>query len=103
MPEADIAALYGEQNWGYIVNAAPQIQGTMPQYSALPALRWDLFTGFSRLNAVREAEAVQRASAADLQSRELAAIAEVWRAYYESPAPPPSTRSARCRFPTCRE
>jgi outer membrane protein len=83
MPEADIVGNYGEQNWGYTINAAPQIQATMPQYSALLALRWDLFTGFSRINAVREAEAVRRASAAALQARELAAIAEVWRAYYE--------------------
>jgi outer membrane protein len=83
MPQADIVADYGEQNWGYTFNAAPQIQANMPQYSALLALRWDLFTGFSRINAVREAEAVRRASAADLQSRELTTIAEVWRAYYE--------------------
>ena len=83
MPEADVEGIYGDQNWGYTFNAALQIQANMPQYSALLALRWDLFTGFSRINAVREAEAVERASAADLQSRELATIAEVWRAYYE--------------------
>ena len=83
MPEADMVGSYGEQNWGYTFNAAPQIQANMPQYSALLALRWDLFTGFSRINAVREAEAVRQASAADLKSRELTAIAEVWRAYYE--------------------
>ncbi|HLW70511.1 MAG TPA: TolC family protein [Candidatus Binataceae bacterium] len=83
MPEVDILGNYGEQNWGYTFNAAPQIQGNLPQYTALLALKWDVFTGFSRLNAVREAEANRRERAATLQSRELAAIAEVWRAYYE--------------------
>ena len=83
MPQADIVGSYGEQNWGYTFNGEPQIQANMPQYSALLALRWDLFTGFSRTNAVRQAEAVRRTSAADLQSRELITIAEVWRAYYE--------------------
>jgi outer membrane protein len=83
MPQVGIAGSYGEQNWGYTFNAAPQIQGNMPQYSALLALKWDLFTGFSRVNAVREAKALRSAGAADLQSHELTAIAEVWRAYYE--------------------
>ncbi|MGH7879820.1 MAG: TolC family protein, partial [Candidatus Binataceae bacterium] len=83
MPQVDVLGNYGEQNWGYTFNAAPQIQGNLPQYTALLALKWNLFTGFSRVNAVREAEADRRASAASLQSRELAAIAEVWRAYYE--------------------
>jgi outer membrane protein TolC len=83
MPEVDVLGNYGEQNWGYTFNAAPQIQGNLPEYTALLALKWDIFVGFSRINAVREAEAQRRASAADLQSQELAAIAEVWRAYYE--------------------
>jgi outer membrane protein TolC len=83
MPEADVLGNYGEQNWGYTFNAAPQIQGNLPQYTALLALKWDIFVGFSRFNAVREAEANRRASAADLQAQELAAIADVWRAYYE--------------------
>jgi outer membrane protein len=83
MPTVGIAGNYGEQTWGYTFNNAPQIQANMPQYAALLTLKWDLFTGFSRVNAVREAEAVQRTSAANLQSNELAVIAEVWRSYYE--------------------
>jgi len=83
MPEVDLLGNYGEQNWGYTFNRAPQIQGNLPQYTALLALKWDVFTGFSRINAVREAEADRRESAASLQSSELTAIADVWRAYYE--------------------
>lgn len=82
-PKLASPALTGSRIWGYTFNAGPQIQGNMPQYSALLALKWDLFTGFSRVNAVREAKALRSAGAADLQSRELTAIAEVWRAYYE--------------------
>src|SRR5262249_36896660 len=82
-PEVDVLANYGEQNWGYTFNAAPQIQANMPEYTALVALKWDIFVGFSRVNALREADARRAASVAELQSRELVAIAEVWRAYYE--------------------
>ena len=45
-------------------------------------LTWDLFTGFKRLNLLRQAEADRAAAAASLRSDELDAIAEVWRAYY---------------------
>jgi outer membrane protein TolC len=83
MPEVDVLGNYGEQNWGFTFNAAPQVQGNLPQYTALLALKWDLFTGFSRVNAVREAQANQRANVASLESHELSAIAEVWSAYYE--------------------
>lgn len=95
MPEIDTSGSYGEQNWWYTLNAAPQIEGNLPQYTALLALKWDIFVGFSRINAVREAEANERASAAELQSQELAAIAEVWRAYYEF-------QSSRKRFEYAR-
>ncbi len=83
MPEIDVFGSYGEQNWGYTFNNGPQINANLPEYSALLALKWNIFTGFSRVNSVREAEAHQRASEAELRSQELTAIAEVWRAYYE--------------------
>jgi len=83
LPQVDLLGNYGEQNWGYIFNAAPQIQANMPQYTALLALKWDIFTGFEHVNALREAEANRQVSVANLQALELAAIAQVWRAYYE--------------------
>jgi outer membrane protein TolC len=83
LPEVDVSGSYGEQNWGYTFNNAPQIDANMPQYTALLSLKWDIFTGFERINAVREAQARRRVAAANLQALELAAIADVWRAYYE--------------------
>ena len=46
-------------------------------------LRWNIFTGFSRLNQVRRAENDPEVARADLRSADLETIAEVWRAYYE--------------------
>ncbi len=83
MPEIDVLGSYGEQNWGYIFNNGHQINANTPEYSALLALKWSIFTGFSRVNSLREAEAHKRASEAELRSRELTAVTEVWRAYYE--------------------
>jgi outer membrane protein TolC len=42
----------------------------------------DLFTGFSRVNSIREAEARRDAANADLESAELDVAANVWRAYF---------------------
>lgn len=83
MPEIDASGFYGEQNWSYTFNNEPQVTTNTPQYSALLALKWNIFTGFSRINTVREDEARERASQAELESREIAVVAEVWRAYYE--------------------
>jgi outer membrane protein len=83
LPQADVLGNYGEQNWRYTFNAGPTIGANMPQYTALLTLKWDIFTGFERVNALREAEAQRDVSAANLRSLELATIAQVWRAYYE--------------------
>jgi outer membrane protein TolC len=42
---------------------------------------WDMFDGFSRRNAVREAEARRGEAAADLSSLQLRTLREVWKAY----------------------
>ena len=49
----------------------------------LLTINWDLFTGFKRLNDVRQAEAARDAAGAQLKSLEVDAISSVWRAYYE--------------------
>jgi outer membrane protein TolC len=82
MPEIDVSGFYGEQNWGYSFNNQPHITANTPEYSALLALKWNIFTGFSRINRVREDEARERASQAQLEANEIAVIAEVWRTYY---------------------
>jgi len=82
-PMVGLDANYGEQYLGYTFNGPPTISTLQPQYSALINIHWDAFTGFKRLNDDRRADAELAASHADLESAELEAIAEVWRAYYE--------------------
>jgi outer membrane protein TolC len=46
-------------------------------------MQWDLFTGLRRLNDIRQAAAQRDAAQAEVQSFEVDAIAQVWRAYYQ--------------------
>jgi outer membrane protein TolC len=82
-PVLEVVGAYGEQNLGFTWNNATTIEANTPQYSALLALRWDLFTGFERLNAIREASAQSQAARADLDSAEVELIGAVWKSYYE--------------------
>ena len=45
-------------------------------------LDWDLFKGFDRVNAVRQAEAERDAARAELASLQLETTAAVWKAYF---------------------
>ncbi|HUA34133.1 MAG TPA: TolC family protein [Candidatus Binataceae bacterium] len=76
-------AEYGEQTWNFRFVSPPSITTNQPQYTAGFSLNWDIFTGFQRLNNLKQAKANTAEAAATLQSSELAAIADVWRAYYE--------------------
>jgi outer membrane protein len=82
-PTVNALAEYGEQAWNFKIQKPPQVTTAQPQYTGEIGLDWDLFTGFKRLNDLRQAEASRAEAAASLQSGELGAIAEVWRAYYE--------------------
>ncbi len=72
-----------DQAWDYRFDGTPTSTANQPQYAALLTINWDLFTGFKRLNDVREAEADRDAAGAQLKSLEVDAISSVWRAYYE--------------------
>jgi outer membrane protein len=52
-----------------------------PLYSSILNFSWDIFDGFSRRNAVREAEARRGEAAADLSALQLRTLREVWKAY----------------------
>ena len=82
-PTVDALANYGEQLWNFQFAGPLTQRPIQPQYTGQLTLNWDLFTGFARLNQLRQAEAERAAAAAALQAGELSAIAEVWRAYYE--------------------
>lgn len=83
LPVVGLSTSYGENFWNFTFMLPRTIQTGQPQYSALLTLRWDLFTGFRRLNDVRQAEDERDVARADLRSTEINTIAEMWRAYFE--------------------
>jgi outer membrane protein TolC len=82
-PIVGITGNYGEQSWNYRYDGTPTVTDNQPQYAALLTMNWDIFTGFKRINDVRQAEADRDAAGAQLKSLEVDAISSVWRAYYE--------------------
>lgn len=82
-PIVGAQAAYGDQSWGFRYDGSPSVRTSQPQYAAVLTIRWDIFTGFKRLNDVRTAEADRAAAGAQLKSLEVDAISSVWRAYYE--------------------
>jgi outer membrane protein len=82
-PTVGLLGEYGLQAWNFTLQGPPSITTAQPQYTGEMLLDWDIFTGFKRLNDLKEAEASRSEAAASLQTSELGAIADVWRAYYE--------------------
>ncbi len=82
-PVVGVSGSYGEQSWNYRYDGTHTVTDNQPQYAALLTINWDLFTGFKRLNNVRQAEADHDAASAQLKSLEVDTISSVWRAYYE--------------------
>jgi outer membrane protein len=82
-PELDFDGAYGSDIYSYRFNGPPTIDAIDPQYQALVTLKWDLFTGFKRLNDIREAQAETGAARAQVHELELNAFAQVWQAYYQ--------------------
>jgi outer membrane protein len=82
-PELGLSTSYGENMWNFTFQIPRTVQTAQPQYSALLTMRWDIFTGFSRLNDVRRAEDERDVARAELKSEEIGTIAAMWRAYYE--------------------
>ncbi len=82
-PTVGITGSYGEQSWNFRYDGTPTVKDNQPQYAALLTINWDIFTGFKRINDVRQAEADRDAAGAQLKSLEVDAISSVWRAYYE--------------------
>jgi outer membrane protein TolC len=82
-PTVAVFGAYGDQSWGYRFDGTPSVKTSQPQYAGLLTIKWDIFTGFKRLNDVRQAEADRDAAGAQLKSLEVDAISSVWRAYYE--------------------
>jgi outer membrane protein len=83
LPVVGLSTSYGENLWDFSFLTPRAIQTGQPQYAALLTLRWDLFTGFKRVNDVHRAEDDREVARAELKSQEIDTIAEMWRAYFE--------------------
>src|ERR1700736_5243908 len=83
-PTLGFTSFYGEQAFTYRLSnpVTPTFTAMAPEYGAGVSLKWDIFTGFSRVNSIREAEAQRDAARADLESAELDVASNVWRAYF---------------------
>jgi outer membrane protein TolC len=82
-PVAGLSADYGENLWNFKFSLPRTVQTFQPQYSALMTLKWEVFAGFRRRNDLRRAEGDREVARAELDSLEIDAMAQVWRAYYE--------------------
>ena len=82
-PVVGLSTSYGENLWNFTLKLQRTVQTAEPQYAALLTLRWDIFTGFERLNNLRRAESDRDVARAELRSAEINTIAEMWRAYFE--------------------
>ena len=82
-PVVGLSTSYGENVWNFTFQTPRTVQTGQPQYAALLTLRWDIFTGFKRLNDVRRAEDDRDVARAELKSTEINTIAEMWHAYFE--------------------
>jgi outer membrane protein TolC len=83
-PTIGLTSFYGEQAFTYRLSnpETPTFTAMAPEYGAGVSLKWDIFTGFSHVNSIKEAEARRDAARADLESAELDVAANVWRAYF---------------------
>jgi outer membrane protein len=83
-PTLTLTSFYGEQAFTYRLSnpETPTFTAMAPEYGAGVSLKWDIFTGFSRVNSIKEAEARRDAARADLEGAELDVAANVWRAYF---------------------
>ena len=83
-PTLRLTSFYGSQAFTYRLSnpRTPTFTAMAPEYGAGLSLKWDIFTGFSHVNSIKEADARRDAARADLESAELDAAAGVWRAYF---------------------
>lgn len=83
-PTISVRTFYGEQGFNYRLSNPKTLSLTAmaPEYGAGIAVKWDVFTGFSRINSIKETEAAHDAARADLEASEVEVAADVWRSYY---------------------
>lgn len=83
LPEFYVDAGWGQDIWWYKINDSATDDVDAPAYRALLSVRWRLFQGFDRWNAIREARAEAAVEKAALETARLAAVASIWRVYHD--------------------
>jgi len=81
-PKVGFTGSYGQDVWSYRINNEAPDRVNSPNYAYMFNLEWDVFKGFDRVNAIREAEAERDAARAELATLQLETTAAVWRAYF---------------------
>lgn len=83
-PTISATTFYGEQGFTYRLSNPKTLTMTAmsPEYGAGITMKWDIFTGFSRVNSIKEAEASRDTARANLEAAEIDVAADVWRAYF---------------------
>lgn len=82
-PEVYVNAGWGQDLWWYRINDSATDDVDEPSYRAMLGVRWKLFEGFDRWNAIREAEAEAAGEKAALETARLEAVAAIWRVYHD--------------------
>jgi len=80
-PKFSVDGRLGEQYWSVVPNSGSSVTHTNLAGSAALTMEWNLFDGFDRINAAREAVARREAAHAELASLQLEIIREIWKAY----------------------
>src|SRR5262249_17229579 len=83
-PTITATTFYGEEAFTYRLSNPKTLTMTAmsPEYGAGITMKWDIFTGFSRVNSIKEAEASRDAARANLEAAEIDVAADAWRAYF---------------------
>jgi outer membrane protein len=83
-PTFGLTTFYGEEAFNYRLSnpPTPNLTALAPEYGSGVTLNWELFTGFSRINSIRQAEGERDQAREELKSAELDVAANVWRAYF---------------------
>jgi len=88
-PQVNLMAAVGYEWAGFDVTVPNQPEDSGSGHDDLPVWTigvngsWEIFEGFERENAVREARALRAAAEADLEALRLQAIGEVWTDYFQ--------------------
>lgn len=82
-PKFSVQSRVGDQYWSVVPSGSKvgSVNHTNLYADATLTMEWNLFDGFERVNAAKEAEARRNIAKAELQTLELEIIREIWKSY----------------------